>query len=125
MAEMKRSRVSGAILTDVRGADADRILFTGRSEDFDWITDAGCRAAADNPDNLFGGVLALLAECRAERHATISETRGASYAQLRAVSGALGMTPTQSEDWQLLAESLTLTERHVLCILGALAEAAA
>ena len=62
MAEMKRSRVSGAILTDVRGADADRILFTGRSEDFDWITDAGCQAAADNPDNLFGGVLALLAE---------------------------------------------------------------
>jgi hypothetical protein len=67
----------------------------------------------------------LLAECRAERHAAISETRGASYAQLRAVSDALGMTPTKDEDCQLLAESLTLTERHVLCILGALAEAAA
>jgi hypothetical protein len=41
------------------------------------------------------------------------------------VSDALGMTPAQSEDWQLLAENMTLTERHVLCILGALAEAAA
>jgi hypothetical protein len=100
-----------------------RIPFTGRSEDFDWFTDAGLRAATDNPDNVFGAVLGLLAECRPSTPPSTLEGRGPTYAQLRAVADALAMTPEQGEEWELLAESIPLAERHVLRILGALADA--
>jgi hypothetical protein len=105
--------------------DSERIPFAGRGEDFDWLTDAGLRVAADNPDNLFGAVLGLLAGCRPVAQPSTSEARGPTYAQLQAVADALGMTPEQGEEWVLLAESVALSERHVLCILGELAEAAA
>ncbi len=100
-----------------------RIPFTGRSEDFDWFTDAGLRAATDNPDNVFGAMLGLLAGCRPAILPSISEARGPTYAQLHAVADALAMTPEQGEEWELLAESIPLAERHVLQILGALADA--
>jgi len=103
-----------------------RIPFAGSSgEDFDWLTDAALRAAADNPDNVFGAVLALLDGCRPAPHAAASEARGPTYAQLRSVADAVAMNPEQGEEWVLLAESVALSERHVLCILGALAEDAA
>lgn len=105
--------------------DTERIPFTGRSEDFDWLTDGALRALTDNPDNTFGAVLALLAGCRSTRHDTIAKGRGASYAQLRAVADGVGMTQEQALEWELLAESIPLAERHVLFILGALAEVAA
>ena len=107
------------------GRDSERMPFAGRSEDFDWLTDAGLRAALANPDNVFGAVLGLLAGYRPAVSLAVSETRGPTYAQLQAVADALGMTPEQSEEWVLLAESVALSERHVLCILGELAEAAA
>ncbi len=100
-----------------------RIPFAGRGENFDWLTDAALRAAADNPDNVFGAVLDLLAGHRPSTPPSTSEKRGPTYAQLRAVADALAMTPEQGEDWELLAESISLTERHVLLILGALADA--
>lgn len=105
--------------------DTERIPFAGRAEDFDWLTDAGLRAAADNPDNVFGAVLGLLAGCRSAAWTRASETRGPTYAQLRAVADVLGMPPELGEDWELLAESVALSEKHILYILGALAEAAA
>lgn len=107
------------------GHDSERIPFAGRGQDFDWLTDAGLRAAADNMDNLFGALLGLLDGCRPAVSPAASELRGPTYAQLRAVADALGMTPEQGEEWELLAESVALSERHVLCILGELAEAAA
>ncbi len=70
-------------------------------------------------------MLGLLAGCRPAPRATASETRGPTYAQLRAVADVLGMTPEQGEQWELLAESIPLSERHVLYILGALTEATA
>ena len=105
--------------------DTERIPFAGRSKDFDWLTDIALRAAADNPDNVFGAVLGLLAGCRPAASLAASESRGPTYAQLRAVADALGMTPEQASEWELLAESVPLTERHILYILGALAEVAA
>ncbi len=102
-----------------------RIPFAGPGEDFDWLTDAGLRAAADNPDNVFGAVLGLLAGYRPAVSFAVSETRRPTYAQLQAVADALGMTPEQASEWELLAESVPLTERHILYILGALAEVAA
>jgi hypothetical protein len=102
-----------------------RIPFAGRSEDFEWLADVGLRTAADNPDNVFGAVLGLLDGCRPAPQPTASEARGPTYVQLRAVADALAMTPEQGEEWALLAESVALSERHVLLILGALAEAAA
>ena len=99
-----------------------RIPFAGRGEDFDWLTDARLRAAADNPDNAYGAVLALLAGCQPAAWPTASETRGPTYAQLRAVADVLGMAPEQGEEWVLLAESVALSERHVLYMLGVLAE---
>lgn len=102
-----------------------RIPFTGRGEDFDWLTDVALRAAADNPDNVFGAVLGLLAGCRPSAHPSTSEARGPTYTQLQAVADALGMTSEQVEEWELLAESVVLSEKHVLYILGALAEVAA
>ena len=99
-----------------------RIAFTGRGEDFDWLTDAGLSAAADNPDNVFGAMLGLLAGCRPSTLPPTSEVRGASYAQLLAVADVLAMTPEQGEEWELFDESIPLTERHVLWILGALAD---
>jgi hypothetical protein len=103
-----------------------RIPYAGASgNDFDWLTDAGLRAAADNPDNVYGALLGLLAGCRPAVWPMASEGRGPTYAQLRAVADALGMTPEQVEEWMLLAESVALSERHVLHILGALAEDAA
>ena len=105
--------------------DGERIPFVGRSEDFDWLTDAGIRAAADNPDNVFGAMLGLVVGCRPTTRPAASEERGPTYAQLRAVADALGMTPEQADEWDLLAESVSLSERHVLCILGALSEVAA
>ncbi len=105
--------------------DTERIPFTGRGEDFDRLTDCALRAAADNPDNTFGAVLALLAGCHDTRFCTIAKGRGASYAQLRAVADGLGMTQEQALEWEMLAESIPLAERHVLHILGALAEVAA
>ena len=103
----------------------DRVPFAGRGEDFGWLADAALRAAADNPHNVFGAALGLLAGCRPAPRATASETRGPTYAQLRSVADALGMAPEQGEEWVLLAESVPLSERHCLHILGALAEAAA
>ena len=103
----------------------DRIPFAGRGEDFDWLTDAGLRAAADNPDNVFGAVLGLLAGCRPAAQPSTSEARGPTYTELQAVADALAMTPKQASEWELLAESVPLTERHILYILGALAEVAA
>ena len=100
-----------------------RIPFAGQGDDFDWLTDVGLRAAADNPDNVFGAVLCLLARCRPPNLPSMSDGRGPTYAQLRAVADALGMTPEQGEEWELLAESIPLAERHVLRILGALADA--
>ena len=105
--------------------DTERIPFAGRGEDFSWITDAALRAAADNPDNVFGAVLGLLAGCRPAPRPTASEERGPTYNQLRAVADAVGMTPEQGEQWVLLAESVALSERHCLYMLGALAEDAA
>lgn len=102
------------------GRNPGRIPFAGRGEDFDWITDAVLRAAADNPDSVFGTVLGLLAGCRPTTLPSTSEARGPTYAQLRAVADALAMTPEQGEEWELLAESIPLAERHVLRILGAL-----
>lgn len=107
------------------GHGSERMPFAGRGEDFDWLTNAGLRAAADNPDNVFGAVLGLLAGCRPAVNPAASELRGPTYAQLRAVADALRMTSEQGEEWELLAESVPLTERHVLYILGALAEVAA
>jgi hypothetical protein len=67
--------------TPAKGPDGgERIPFTGRSEDFSWLTDAALRAATDNPDNVFGAALALLAGCHPARQSTISETRGPTYA---------------------------------------------
>ena len=103
--------------------DTRRIPFAGRGGDFEWLTDAALRAAADNPDNVFGAVLGLLAGCRPAARPTASEARGPTYAQLRAVADALGMDADQAEQWVLLAESVALSERHCLYILGALAEA--
>jgi len=112
--------------TPAKGTDGgERIPFTGRSEDFSWLTDAALRAAADNSDNVFGAVLGLLDGCHPAAWPTISEARGPSYAQLRAVADAMAMTPEQAGDWVLLAESVPLAERHVLYVLGALTEAAA
>ncbi len=105
--------------------DARRILFAGRGEDFDWLTDVGLRAAAENPDNIFGAVLGLVAGRHPATRPAASEGRGPTYAQLRAVADALGMTAEQAGDWVLLAESVPLSERHVLRILGALSEEAA
>ena len=108
------------------GRDSERIPFAGSSgNDFDWVTDAGLHAAADNPDNVFGALLGLLDGCRPAPRASASETRGPTYAQLRAVADALGLTPEQGEEWVLLAESVALSERHCLYMLGALAEDAA
>jgi hypothetical protein len=101
-----------------------RIPFAGRGEDFEWLADAALRAAADNPDNVFGALLGLLDGCRPAPRHTASEARGPTYAQLRAVADALAMTPEQAHEWELLAESVPLSERHCLHILGALAEAA-
>ncbi len=98
------------------------IPFTGRGEDFDWLTDAGFRAEADNPDNVFGAVLGMLDGRRPATQPSVSEARGPTYAQLRAVADTLAMTPEQGEEWELLAESVPLAERHVLQILGALAD---
>ena len=105
--------------------DTERIPFAGRSKDFDWLTDIALRTAADNPDNVFGAVLGLLTGCHPAAWPTVSETRGPTYAQLQAVADALRMIPKQGEEWELLAESVPLTERHVLYILGAQAEVAA
>ena len=102
-----------------------RIPFAGRREEFDWLTDIVLRAAAANPDNVFGAVLGLLAGCRPAPRPTASEGRGPTYNQLRAVAEAVGMGPVQGEEWVLLAESVVLSERHVLCILRALAKEAA
>jgi len=105
--------------------DTERIPFVESSgEDFDWLTDVGLRVAPDNPDNLYGGLLALLAGCSPAAWTRTSEARGPPYAQLRAVADAVGMTTEQSEEWVLLAESIPLAERHVLHLLGALAEVA-
>ena len=112
-------------MTALERLDAGRIPFVGRSEDFDWLTDAGIRAAADNPDNVFGAMLGLVVGCRPTTRPAASEERGPTYAQLRAVADALGMTREQGEEWVLLAESVALSERHVSHILGALAEDAA
>jgi hypothetical protein len=79
----------------------------------------------DNPDNIFGAALALLAGCHPARQSTISEARGPTYAQLRATADALGMTAEQCADGELLAESIPLSERRVLHVLGALAEVVA
>lgn len=105
--------------------DAGRIPFVRSSEDFDWRTDAALRAAAGNPDSVFGAVLGLLARYRTAARSAICEERGPTYAQLRAVADALGMNREQGDEWELLAESVALSERHCLYILGALAEVAA
>jgi hypothetical protein len=102
-----------------------RIPFAGRAEDFEWLADVGLRTAADNPDNVFGAVLGLLAGCRPASQPTASEARGPTYVQLRAVADALAMTPEQAHEWELLVEGVPLSERHCLHILGALAEDAA
>ena len=104
--------------------DTECIPCTGRSEDFDWITDAALRAAADNPDNLYGGLLALLAGCCPAAWTESSEARGPTYAHIRAVADAVGMTSAQALEWELLCESIPVAEKHVLHIIGALAEAA-
>jgi len=112
-------------LTKTPGKVPERIPFAGRGEDFDWLTDAGLRAAANIPDSVFGALLGLLDGCRPATAPAASEARWPTYAQLRAVADALGMTPEQGEEWVLLAESVALSERHCLYILGALAEAVA
>lgn len=78
--------------------DTERIPFAGRSKDFDWLTDIALRTAADNPDNVFGAVLGLLARRRPAAWPSTSEARGPTYAQLQAVADALGMTPEQGEE---------------------------
>ena len=103
------------------GRDSERMPFGGSSgEDFDWLTDAGLRAAADNPHNVFGAVLGLLAGCRPAPCPTAAERRGPTYALLRAVADVSAMTPEQGEDWVSLAESLALSERHFLHIASKL-----
>ncbi len=101
---------------------SERIPFTRRGEDFDWLTDAELRAAADNPDNVFGAVLGMLDGCRPASRPSVSEARGPTYAQLQAMADTLAMTLEQGEEWELLAESIPLAERDVLEILGALAD---
>ena len=105
--------------------DARRIPFVRSSEDFGWRTDTALRAAADNMDNLFGALLGLVSNCRPAARPSVSEACGPSYAQLKAVAATVGMTAEQADEWVLLAESVPLSERHVLCILGALSEEAA
>ena len=112
-------------LTKTPGKVPERIPFAGRGEDFDWLTDVGLRAAAGNPDSVFGAVLALLVGCRSEPWAADSERRGASYAQRQAVADAAGLGEERAEEWERLAESIPLGERQVLRILGALTEDAA
>ena len=99
--------------------------FAGRGEDFDWLTDAGLRAAAGNPDNVHGAEVALLVGCRSEPWAADSERRGASCAQVQAVADAAGLGEEQAEKWERIAESIPLSKRHVLHILGASTEDAA
>ena len=112
-------------LTKTPGKVPERIPFAGRGEDFGWLTNAGLRAAANNPDNVYGAVLALLVGCRSEPWAADSERRGASCAQVQAVADAAGLGEEQAEKWERIAESIPLSQRQVLRILGALTEDAA
>ena len=103
-----------------------RIPFARRGEDFDWLTDHALRVAAGNPGNVFGALLALLDGCRSAPGAAAMEKRGAtSYARVQAVAGAAGLGEEEAEEWERLAESIPLSERQVLHILGALTEDAA
>jgi hypothetical protein len=102
-----------------------RIPFAGQGEDFDWLTDHALRVAAGNPGNVFGALLALLAGCRSAPGAAAMEKRGATYARVQAVAGAAGLGEEEAEEWERLAESIPLSERQVLHILGALTEDAA
>ena len=120
MVQKQRGRVPASLQDYVNINTIGRIPFTGRSEDFAWLTDAALRAAGDNQDNLFGAVLSLLADCHSSTQFTTKEERGASYSLLHAVAQAVGMTSDQAHEWTLLVESLALSERHILFILGAL-----
>lgn len=73
------------------GRDSEHISFARRGEDLGWVTNAGLRAAADNPDNVFGAVLSLLAGCHPAASLAASEARGPTYAQIGAVADALGI----------------------------------
>ena len=53
------------------------------------------------------------------------EKRGATYARVQAVADAAGLGEEEAEEWERLAESIPLSERHVLHILGALTDTAA
>ena len=112
-------------LTKTPGKVPERIPFAGRGEDFDRLTDVGLRAAVNNPDSVFGAVLALLVGCRSEPWAADSERRGASCAQVQAVADAAGLGEEEAEKWERIAESTPLSKRHVLRILGSSTQDAA
>lgn len=80
------------------GRDSEHISFARRGEDLGWVTNAGLRAAADNPDNVFGAVLSLLAGCHPAASLAASEAR-ADLRPNRGSSRRAGDPPEQASEW--------------------------
>ena len=101
------------------------IPFAGRGEDLEWLADAALRVATGNLGNVFGALLALLAGCRSAPEVAALEKREATYARVQALADAAGLGEEEAEEWVRFAESILLSERQVLHILGALTDTVA
>jgi hypothetical protein len=90
--------------------------------DFDHTTDVALWHAEQNADNLYGALLSLLEGCSHSCSLSGWEQVGASYRTLERVANAVQMTEEQRTEWIALAESIPLSERHSLFVLGKLEE---
>ena len=79
---------------------------------FEDLKDVALHHAEENIDNLFGGLLILLADCHHVCQLSGLEQVGSSYHTLRRIGRAVGMSEEQQQEWNSLAESIPLSERH-------------
>src|SRR3954469_25707062 len=98
---------------------SNRIPFIA-PHNFERLTDVAMHHASENMDNIFGGLLIFLADCDHVCRLSGLEQVGCSYHALRRVGRTVGMSAEQFAEWISLAESVPLSERHALHILGKL-----
>jgi hypothetical protein len=108
-----------AVLGAAREAqDVARVPYSEDS-DFDAVT-ARAVSAAGKVEDVHGGLLLFLADCRTVAHADREARRGASYQKLALIAYAAGMTGEERSGWYRVAEGVPLSERHAAHILAKL-----
>jgi hypothetical protein len=93
--------------------------------DFEVLTNDALREARRNERNVYGYLLSLLSNCRSLPHMRFEEQRGATYGQLAAIVHRVSMDLEEGEEWDSLAESIPLSDRHAGYILRKLKRRAA